>query len=163
MATIIKKSAVKKPVVASTPAPKTVKSPAPKTAPVATSASEATTKSPKTPTAKTPSKHIGRTSGMRVMVYQDHTMAQQPERKLTDEELGADWSREFPDTVCKFAERMDIVRTVRKLFNLKRHGKQTIAPPPGGVKKYIIENNKRVAVDDEPSRRGQHPGMAKTA
>lgn len=106
---------------------------------------------------KAPSKHIGRTSGMRVMQYQDHIMSLQPKNKFTDEELAANWRAEFPETRCDFVQRPDIIKIVRRLFNERRHGKQEIFAPDGVViSKYVIEDGKRKAVADEPSKRGKN-------
>jgi hypothetical protein len=99
-------------------------------------------------------KNIGRTSGMRVMQYQDKTMSQQAKRKLTDEELGQDWSNEFPEARCQFKDRMDIVRVVRKLYNEKRHGQQSIFDGIPVAKYEVNEHGKRVPVAEELRTRG---------
>jgi hypothetical protein len=52
-----------------------------------------------------PSKHVGRTTGMGIEQYQDYTLYINDDRdvltgrKLTDEQLCADWQWEFPDAV----------------------------------------------------------------
>jgi hypothetical protein len=99
--------------------------------------------------------NIGKTSGMRIMAFQDQTMADQHKNHLTDEELAAKWQAEFPNSRARFEERLDIVRTVRRLFNEKRHGNQQLDPPDGGVKRYELQNGRRVAVDEPKRGRGQ--------
>lgn len=108
-------------------------------------------------------KHIGKSSGLRVMDYQDYTMTLQESRQLTDEELGADWSNEFPNTRCVFKDRMDIVRIVRRLFNEGKHGKQTRFPGENAVPRYELQNGKRVAVADENGGRGRKANGAAEA
>lgn len=141
------------------PAPKTAKSPTAKTASAPVQKTSKAKTAPaadadETPAKERSGKHIGRTSGMRIMQFQDHTLMQQDKRRLTDEELGAEWAEEFPEARCQFAERMDIVRRVRQLFNEGRHGKQEQRPAKP-VPKYEIQNGKRVAVVEEPRRRGK--------
>lgn len=103
------------------------------------------------------SKNRGRTTGLPIMQYQDQTMANQAKAMLTDEELGANWAEEFPEARCQFAERMDIVRTVRRLFNEKRHGNQQIFTDTP-VLRYGLEGKKRVVIAEET--RGKRPGAA---
>lgn len=126
--------------------PKKVAAPVPPPAPAAKKQASA----PAVPTDK---RNIGVTSGMRIMQYQDLTMQQQLKRKLTDEELGQDWAREFPNARAQFAERMDIVRIVRKLFNERRHGNQQLFSDTL-IPKYEIVNGKRVAVEEKVTKRG---------
>lgn len=97
-------------------------------------------------------KNTGRTSGLRIGEYQNQTMAQQAKRRLTDEELGEDWSTEFPEARCQFRERMDIVRVVRRLYNLGKHNNDKPATP---VAKYELHNGRRVEVEEAPTGRGR--------
>lgn len=91
--------------------------------------------------------NTGKTSGMRVMAYQDFTLARndKPEFRLTDEELAADWRREFPESRAVKAGRITevIVRGVRNLFNQGTGGHGT----PGQTQSsqpWVIVNGKRV-------------------
>lgn len=88
-----------------------------------------------------PSIHKGATTGMRVMQYQDHTLSIQGKRKLSDEDLAADWQAEFPHTRCQFTPA--IVAGVRRLFNAGKHGSQQVMAPGDGVSRY--EDGKPVA------------------
>lgn len=87
------------------------------------------------------SKYRGVTSKMRVMEYQDHTLAinDQANRRLTDEELVADWQREFPEAV-KFT--LAHVRGVRALYNAGKHRKGADVPETPS-QPYTVENGKR--------------------
>lgn len=107
-------------------------------------------------------KNIGRTTGMRIMAFQDQTMANQPDKRLTDEELAAEWQAEFPDSRCRFEDRLDVVRTVRRLFNEGKHGAQELKPPKGGVAKYELQGRNRVEVA-EPKRGRAHSGVEPVA
>jgi len=92
--------------------------------------------------AVTASKYRGAKTGMRVMEYQDHTLAINDEkgRRLTDEELQADWRAEFPNAVPFTLEH---VRGVRSLYNLGRHRKGSIKPETPSFP-YVIQDGKRV-------------------
>lgn len=91
--------------------------------------------------------NIGQKTGMRVMAYQDHTLAinDDPKRRLTDTELAADWRAEFPNSRAVLNGRIneDIVRGVRNLYNQGTGGHGT----PGKThdsKPYTIVDGKRV-------------------
>jgi hypothetical protein len=103
-----------------------------------------------TPTAKpltpTASIHRGRTTGMPVMKFQDNQLAQQPTRKLTDQQLLDEMKAEFPNSkgaifMGEPKTRLAIMKLVRRLFNESRHGHQTIQPPAGGVSRYDEKGN----------------------
>lgn len=86
---------------------------------------------PATPVAeKKPSIHRGVRTGLSVMDYQDQTMLHQNKKKLTDEQILADWRAEFPNTNGKWvrddATGMFVVRVVRRFFNERRHGNQKV-------------------------------------
>lgn len=101
-------------------------------------------KKAKTPTAKVvkASKYRGRKTGMRVMEFQDHTLAVNDEKKnrRTDEELRDIWRAEFPDAV---AFTLDHVRGVRSLYNAGKHTKMSEVPETPS-RPYIVRDGKRV-------------------
>lgn len=91
--------------------------------------------------------NIGKTSGLRVMAYQDHTFAinDKPERRLTDEELAQDWRNEFPNSRAVQNGRItaDMVRAVRRLYNSGTGGHGT----PGTEHTshpYVLDGKNRV-------------------
>ncbi len=114
------------------------------------------------PAAERSGKNIGRTTGLRIMAYQDQTMSEQPTAKLTDEELAAKWQKEFPESRCRFEDRLDVVRTVRRLFNEGRHGTQELKAPKGGVARYELQGKQRVAVEEPKRSRGGRAAEAKS-
>lgn len=83
-----------------------------------------------TATEKKPSIHRGVKTGLSVMDYQDQTMLHNNKKKLTDEQIVADWRAEFPNTNGKWVHddknAMFVVRVVRKFFNLRQHGNQKV-------------------------------------
>lgn len=91
--------------------------------------------------------NIGKSSGMRVMAYQDHTLAinDDPKRRLTDTELAADWRKEFPESRAVKNGRIneDIVRGVRNLYNQGTGGHGT-AGKTHTSQPYILADGKRV-------------------
>lgn len=93
---------------------------------------EPPTAAPPTPVEKTPTAriHVGATSGLHVMEYQDKTFFDQPKKKLTDEQILADWRREFPNTKGKWVKDdrtgLVVVALVRRFYNEKRHGNQKL-------------------------------------
>lgn len=93
--------------------------------------------------AKTPTATInrGKTTGMRVMAYQDKLLADNVKAKLTDMELLKALRAEFPNAKGKIftgsdEERLSILRSVRALFNRGKHGDQQVAAPKGGVPEF---------------------------
>jgi hypothetical protein len=62
---------------------------------------------------------------MGIMAYQNHTFTIQDKRKMSDEELCADWQKQFPNAV-KF--NTGHVAGARRDFNNGRHGKGQVAP-----------------------------------
>lgn len=133
------KLVVKKTVVAATAtdqktAPKTtvkkVTPPTPLAKPEAKATTKVATPVPETKAVKPPSKHTGATSGLHVMEYQDRTFHTQHKHKLTDEQILADWRREFPNTNGKWVrddrEGLRIVAIVRRFYNERRHGNQKL-------------------------------------
>jgi hypothetical protein len=76
----------------------------------------------------------GKTTGMRIMEYQDSTLAKNGKTKLSDEAMAKNWREEFPNARCQFTA--EIVAGVRRLFNAGKHGSQKISAPDGGVKRY---------------------------
>lgn len=113
--------------------------------PVATAPDPITGKTPaetkveKAQAAAKPSINKGKTTGMRVMAYQDFTLSKQADRKLSDDALAADWQREFPNARCQF--NATIVAGVRRLFNAGKHGNQQLSAPKGGVLRYDDKGN----------------------
>lgn len=91
--------------------------------------------------------NIGKRSGLRVMAYQDHTLAinDDPKRRLTDTELAADWRAEFPNSRAVQNGRITevIVRGVRNLFNQGTGGHGT-AGKVQSSKPYVAQDGKRV-------------------
>ena len=128
---IVKKSAP-------APTPSASAAPAPKPKPSAPEPKTTTAKAtPEPKTSKTPpapSVNKGVTTGMRIMEYQDATLAKNHKTKLSDEAMAANWQTEFPKSRCRFTP--EIVAGVRRLFNAGKHGSQKISAPDGGVKRY---------------------------
>jgi hypothetical protein len=133
------------------------------TKPVAQAAAPAPAPTPKaTATAKpaaTPAASInrGRTTGMRVMQFQDQLLADNMKAKLTDAQLLEAMRKEFPNAKGKIftadqETRLGIMRVVRRLFNEGRHGSQTIQAPKGGVPQFDAKGE---VVEEKPrARRG---------
>lgn len=99
------------------------------------------------------SKYRGATTGMRVMEYQDHTLAinDRPDRRRTDEELRADWKREFPNAVDFTLEH---VRGVRNLYNQGKHRKENTVPETPSMP-YVLVDGKRVKQAYSRARRNE--------
>ena len=77
-----------------------------------------------TATAK-PSRNKGIRSGMKIMQYQDHTLAinHKADRRLSESALADDWAKEFPQSDCMQRRDTKIVASVRRLYNQGRHTK----------------------------------------
>ena len=77
-----------------------------------------------TATAK-PSRNKGVRSGMKVMQYQDHTLAinHKADHRLSEPSLADDWANEFPQSDCMQRRDTKIVASVRRLYNQGRHTK----------------------------------------
>lgn len=109
--------------------------------------------------AATPAASInrGRTTGMRVMQFQDQLLADNMKAKLTDAQLLEAMRAEFPNAKGKIftadqETRLGIMRVVRRLFNEGRHGSQTIQAPKGGVPQFGAKGE---VVEEKPrARRG---------
>lgn len=100
------------------------------TAATPTPAPTATTAASKAPKATGPSRNrsIDTFEGgkrMGIMEYQNHTFAIQESRKLNDEQLAADWQKQFPNAV-KF--NTGHVAGARRDYNNGRHGKGQVKP-----------------------------------
>jgi len=110
-----------------------------------------------TATEKKPSIHRGVKTGMSVMDYQDQTMLHQSKKKLTDEQIVADWRAEFPNTNGKWVRddgnAMFVVRVVRKFFNLRQHGNQKVFVDTP-VLRYDV-NGKTIAEDGRGSKKAE--------
>lgn len=109
--------------------------------------------------------NIGKVSGMRVMAYQDHTFEinDQPGRRLTNDELAADWRKEFPESKAVKAGRItgEMVAAVRSLYNRGTGGHGT----PGQIRNsqpYENVNGQRVKVA-APTRKAAEPTPAPKA
>jgi hypothetical protein len=74
----------------------------------------------------TPSKYLGRTTGMRVMAYQDKLMRENYKAKLTDESLAEIMRAEFP-MAAKFTTAH--VAGIRSQFNHGKRASQDGQPP----------------------------------
>lgn len=83
------------------------------------------------------SKYIGKTTGMRVMAFQDKTLKTNNETKFTDEQLQKMWRDEFPDAV---AFTLDHVSGVRSLYNRGIHTPNQTAPLTP-ISKWIKDAN----------------------
>ena len=77
-----------------------------------------------TATAKAP-RNKGIRSGMKVMQYQDHTLAvnHKADRRMSDKVLADDWATEFPQSDCMQRRDVKIVASVRRLYNKGTHTK----------------------------------------
>jgi hypothetical protein len=77
-----------------------------------------------TATAKAP-RNTGIRSGMKIMQYQDHTLAtnHKSDRRLSEQALADDWAQEFPQSDCMQRRDTKIVASVRRLYNQGRHTK----------------------------------------
>src|SRR3712207_1100426 len=113
---------IKKNVPATTTQPATPN--AKKGAPKPTKPVEQAVAAKAAPEAKEPTRtgvNIGKTTGMRVMAFQDHTFARNddPKFRRTDEEIAQDWRNEFPESRAVKTGRItaDMVRAVRQLYN----------------------------------------------
>lgn len=70
---------------------------------------------------------IGRTSGLSVTKYQNKTLADNLKRKLNDEQLAADWRKEFPNARATYDA--NTVRGVRSVYNRGKHGNEAPRTP----------------------------------
>lgn len=77
-----------------------------------------------TATAKSP-RNKGIHSGMKVMQYQDHTLAvnHKSDKRLSESALADDWAAEFPQSDCMQRQDVKMVASVRRLYNQGRHTK----------------------------------------
>jgi hypothetical protein len=98
--------------------------------------------------------NIGKTTGMRVMRFQDYSFEinDRQDRRRTNDELAADWRAEFPQSRAVLNGRItgEMVAAVRALFNAGTNGHGT----PGQThdsKPYVVVNGKRVKT--EPVRK----------
>ena len=73
--------------------------------------------------------NIGKTSGMRVMAFQDHTFAVNdgPKARFTNEELAAIWRAEFPQSRAVLNGRItaEMVAAARVIYNAGTNGHGT--------------------------------------
>lgn len=94
--------------------------------------------------------NTGAKSGMRVMAYQDHTFAinDRPDRRLTNEELAADWRAEFPNSRAVKNGRItaEMVQAVRNLYNNGTGDHGTVGVK-NDSKPYVIVDGKRVQTE----------------
>jgi len=105
---------------------KIVRRTAPDTARVAASGSTRTgakvekVKSGKGQPGSSAGRFIGRTSGLSVLKYQNESLERNRKQRLTDEQLAADWRREFPGARATYTEAT--VAGVRGAYNRGAHG-----------------------------------------
>lgn len=152
-----------KSVVVAKPAPAQPKAPALKAKAHAAPTPDAKTAEAKPKAAKAeakpkaPSINIGVKSGMHVMAYQDHTFEINATRKLTNEELAADWRAEFPNSKAVKAGRItaEMVAAVRSLYNRGTGGHGTPGVKHESVA-FEIVNGKRLPVA-VPERKAAEP------
>lgn len=78
---------------------------------------------------------------MRVAEYQDYTFSVNGTRKLTDEELAADWHAQFPAAVAFTAFH---VKGARRDYNAGVHSKTFNKRPESPAVEYVIVNGERV-------------------
>lgn len=90
------------------------------------------------------SKYKGRTTGLRVMEFQDQTFAANTKAMLTDEELAAAWHDEFPEAV-KFTAFH--VKGARRDYNAGRHAKATPKPAEPLAEVLVVDGKRRFATD----------------
>ena len=63
---------------------------------------------------------VGTTSGLGVLAYQNKTIFENAKKKQTDDQLAADWRREFPRAIATYTA--ETVNSVRNLVNRGKHG-----------------------------------------
>ena len=70
-----------------------------------------------------PSRNKGVRSGLKIMEYQDHTLAvnHKMDRRLSEPALADDWATEFPQSECMQRRDVKMVGSVRRLYNQGRH------------------------------------------
>jgi hypothetical protein len=70
-----------------------------------------------------PPRNKGIRSGMKIMQYQDHTLAvnHKTDRRLSEPALADDWAAEFPQSECMQRRDVKVVGSVRRLYNQGRH------------------------------------------
>lgn len=95
------------------------------------------------------SKYKGATTGMRVMEYQDTTFAANVKAMLTDEELAANWQKEFPNAV-KFTTTH--VGGARRDYNNGTHSKGFSRPAAPLAEVIVDGGKKRFVTADESTR-----------
>jgi hypothetical protein len=78
------------------------------------------------PVNKPPSRNTGVTTGMNITEYQNSTLLKNPKLKLTDDQLAAEWRKEFPKAKAFDAK---LVALVRKLVNKGAHKNEAPAKP----------------------------------
>lgn len=136
----------------------------PAASPIAKTGTQPAAKAPQADKAERIGVNIGKSSGMRVMAFQDHTLARNddPKFRLTDTELAKAWREEFPNSRAVLNGRIDeaIVRGVRNLYNQGTGGHGT----PGKTmtsKPYSLVDGKRVVVEYTRARKVGEPEAAK--
>ena len=102
-------------------------------APVATARAKRSTKGgDATAKAKStnPPRNKGVTSGMKIMEYQDHTLAvnHKSDKRLSDTGLADNWAAEFPQSECMQRRETGIVKSVRRLYNKGTHRSNQAVP-----------------------------------
>lgn len=88
--------------------------------------------------------NLGKTTGLSIGKFQNKTLEDNRKAKLTDEELATLWCEEFPNSVAVQRGNIDanMVRAVRNLYNLGKHGNDAPAKPLVG---YDDEGNEVAA------------------
>jgi len=117
--------------------------------------------------------NFGRTTGLRVMFFQDQTLATNDVAKrpaplahipgqLTDTELAKVWREEFPNSRAVLNGRIDesIVRGVRNLYNQGTSGHGT-SGKTFDSKPYIVVDGKRVVTGYTRAKKGAAEAEAK--
>lgn len=122
----------------------TKKTPVTKVVPVAKAAEVAATPAPKATNVVAVSKYKGRTTGMRVMEFQDTMFAANVKAMLTDEELAAAWRDEFPHAVSFTTNH---VTGARRDYNNGTHCK-SFARPDAQLDAVVLVDGKRLWAGD---------------
>ena len=81
---------------------------------------------PKKEKTERPKRFAGVTTGLGVLAYQNKSLFDNAKKKLTDDQLAADWRREFPNAIAEYTA--ETVNGVRNLVNRGKHGNPDNVP-----------------------------------
>jgi len=102
---------------------------------------EATEPKAKAAKKETPSKYLGRTTGMRVMAFQDKLMRENYKAKLTDERLAEIMRAEFPMAAAFTTAH---VKGIRSMFNHGKRASQDGQPPAKTLTEFDAQGSPMV-------------------